>query len=532
MIYDAKTLLNLQRKTGCPRIPVTLELYGDFITPVEAARILAAHSSRIFLLESASHTGQRGRYSYIGYQPDLELILSEGLFTIRDADGNQLDQFFTTRPEEALREIIRPYKTPKIEGLPGFTGGLCGYFAYEYLRYDEPDLVFKNYDNTRHRDMDLMLFNSLVIFDHFTQKIILLTGIVADEPDFSRPAKAGKPENEPTASKFLAHKAGDEKNLSLSSQLEKLEKQRQKAQERLQAMKELLESKEKKQFEPLLLHHPLTPLYDYETYCAKVEKARCYIREGDIFQAVFSNPMQAPACGSLFDTYRQLRSSSPSPYMFYLCGEDIEIAGASPETLVRVEDRNVFTCPLAGTRKRGATPEEDARLKEELLADEKELAEHNMLVDLGRNDLGRICQSGSVQVSRYMDVLPFASVMHIGSQVQGVLEQGRDALDSIGAILPAGTLSGAPKFRACQIIEELEQSRRGVYGGAIGHIDFTGGLDLCIGIRLACKQNGVLCVRSGGGIVFDSSPEAEYQERTSKARAIVSAVMAAQGGLE
>jgi len=236
--------------------------------------------------------------------------------------------------------------------------------------------------------------------------------------------------------------------------------------------------------------------------------------------------------GSLLDVYRVLRTTNPSPYMFYFSGSDIEVAGASPETLVKLKDGVLHTFPLAGTRPRGRTDEEDRRLERELLSDEKELAEHNMLVDLGRNDIGKVSEFGSVKVEKYMEIERFSHVMHIGSTVKGEIRSDMDALDAIEAVLPAGTLSGAPKLMACSIIDELEDCKRGIYGGAIGYIDLTGNMDVCIGIRIAYRKNGKVFVRSGAGIVADSVPENEYRECMNKARAVVEAVRTAAGGLE
>jgi anthranilate synthase component 1 len=263
-----------------------------------------------------------------------------------------------------------------------------------------------------------------------------------------------------------------------------------------------------------------------------VEKAKHYIHEGDIFQVVLSNRLEADFEGSLLDAYRVLRTTNPSPYMFYFSSDDIEIAGASPETLVKLEDGVLHTFPLAGTRPRGKTELEDAALEKDLLSDEKELAEHNMLVDLGRNDIGKISEFGSVAVEKYLSIERFSHVMHIGSTVRGQLMEGRTALDAIDAVLPAGTLSGAPKLRACEIIDELEDNKRGIYGGAIGYLDFTGNLDTCIAIRLAFQKNGKVFVRSGAGIVADSVPEKEYQECINKAAAVMDALKIAQGGEE
>ena len=274
------------------------------------------------------------------------------------------------------------------------------------------------------------------------------------------------------------------------------------------------------------------PLFDEEAYCDMVRKGKHYIKEGDIFQVVLSNRLEAQMEGSLLDAYRVLRTTNPSPYMFYFSGSDGEISGASPETLVKLEEGKLYTFPLAGTRRRGATPEEDDALEQELLADEKERAEHNMLVDLGRNDIGKISRIGTVEVEKYMSIERYSHVMHIGSTVGGMIREDKDALDAVDAILPAGTLSGAPKLRACEIINELENNKRGIYGGAIGYISFTGNLDTCIAIRLAFSKNGKVFVRSGAGIVADSVPENEYRECIQKAAAVRNAIEIAQTGLE
>ena len=273
----------------------------------------------------------------------------------------------------------------------------------------------------------------------------------------------------------------------------------------------------------------VTPLFEKQEFCDMVKKAKKYIYEGDIFQIVLSNRLSAPFEGSLLNTYRMLRTVNPSPYMFYFSGTDIEVAGASPETLVKLEDGVLHTFPLAGTRPRGKTEEEDKRLEAELLKDEKELAEHNMLVDLGRNDLGKISKFGTVSVEKLHSIERFSHVMHIGSTVRGEIRDDKDALDAIEAVLPAGTLSGAPKIRACQLIGELENNKRGIYGGAIGYIDFTGNMDTCIAIRIAYKKNGKVFVRSGAGIVADSDPEKEFEECMNKARASLTALTLAEG---
>ena len=272
----------------------------------------------------------------------------------------------------------------------------------------------------------------------------------------------------------------------------------------------------------------MTPLFDKDPYCDMVQRAKHYITEGDIFQIVLSNRLSAPFEGSLLNTYRMLRTINPSPYMFYFSGTDVEVAGASPETLVKLENGVLRTFPLAGTRPRGRNDAEDLALEQDLLKDEKELAEHNMLVDLGRNDLGRISRFGTVEVERLRTVERYSHVMHIGSAVRGEIREDCDALDAVGAVLPAGTLSGAPKIRACQLIGQLEGSKRGIYGGAVGYLSFQGDLDTCIAIRLAYRKGNTVYVRSGAGIVADSVPENEYQECLNNAAAVIRALKEAE----
>ena len=483
------------------RIPLMIELLSDSYTPIEVVRILKNVSYQCYLLESASQTETWGRYSFLGFNPRLEITCQDGKLSIKDNDGINkvlVEERQVTHPNEALREIISKYKTPKLEGFPTFTGGLVGYFSYDYIKYAEPKLNLRSNGADDFKDMDLMLFNEVIAFDNFKQKIYLITGILLDEA---------------TSQKALEEKYEEAHNNLLE-------------------IKYLLLNGEKKHFEPISLKSEITPKFTNEEYGQMVNRAKQYIKEGDIFQVVLSNPLSAKASGSLFDTYRLLRASNPSPYMFYFSSSDIEIAGASPETLVKVENGKVSTFPLAGTRPRGKSESEDKALERELLADEKERAEHNMLVDLGRNDVGKISKLGSVFVEKYMGIERYSHVMHIGSTVVGELADNKDAIDAVDAILPAGTLSGAPKFRACQIIEELEQSKRGIYGGAIGYIDFTGNLDVCIAIRLVYKKNDVITIRSGAGIVYDSVPENEANECINKAKAVVNAVKEAEGGLE
>lgn len=463
-------------------LPVSCEILSDFTTPIETMRILKNVSTHCYMLESAWANDKWGRYTFLGFDPKLEITCMDGEMKA----GNI--RFQTDDPSGYLRQILADYKSPRFDYLPSFTGGLVGYFSYDYLGYSEPAVRCDVEDTEAFRDVDLMLFDKVIAFDNFRQKIVLIVNIPLDEPETGY----------------------------------------NKAVMELKQLVELLKSGEKKKEPGGHLLGEVTPLFEKDTYCGMVEKAKNYIREGDIFQIVLSNRLSAPFEGSLLDTYRVLRTINPSPYMFYFSGMDVEVAGASPETLVKLENGVLHTFPLAGTRPRGKTDEEDKVLEAELLADEKELAEHNMLVDLGRNDLGKISEFGTVEVEKFHSIERYSHVMHIGSTVRGEISKDHDALDAIEAVLPAGTLSGAPKIRACQLIGELENNKRGIYGGAIGYIDFTGNMDSCIAIRIAYKKNGKVFVRSGAGIVADSDPEKEFEECMNKAKAVVNALKLAK----
>ena len=459
-------------------VPVSCEILADVKTPIEVLRVLKNVSVHTYLLESVTEKESWGRYTFLGYNPKLCITCTNGKINI---DGKE---FFTKNPSAEIRKILANYKSPRLENLPTFTGGLVGYFAYDYICYSEPTLKNSVDDTENFQDVDLMLFDKVIAFDNFRQKIILIVNMP----------------------------------------LENLEENYKLAVAELEKMRQLILHGEKNIEPASKLTGEVTPLFDKEKYCTMVERAKNYIREGDIFQIVLSNRLAAPFEGSLLNTYRILRLINPSPYMFYFSGTDVEVAGASPETLVKLENGVLHTFPLAGTRPRGKNPAEDLQLEKELLSDEKELAEHNMLVDLGRNDLGKISKFSSVQVEKLHSVEKFSHVMHIGSIVRGEIRADFDALSAIEAVLPAGTLSGAPKIRACELIAELENNKRGIYGGAIGYIDFTGNLDTAIAIRIIYKKNGKIFVRSGAGIVADSVPEKEFEECLNKARACLAAL--------
>lgn len=384
-------------------------------------------------------------------------------------------------PKEALQTILETYRSPQIEELPTFTGGFVGYFSYEMIQYAEPKLKIKQSDIN---DCELMMFDKLIAFDQLHHKIYFITNVKAQD--------------------------GEEGY--------------QKAVLELDAFVETMRLTEPVPYEEPLPAPEFTCNLSEEEYCAMVEKTKHYIKEGDIFQGVISRRFEADYDGSLLNAYRVLRTTNPSPYMYYINMKEMQIAGTSPETMVKLTNGKLMTFPVAGTRKRGKDREEDLALEKELLADEKECAEHNMLVDLARNDIGKIAEYGSVRVEDYMAVHRFSQVMHIASTVTGKLAAYKTCGDTIEALLPAGTLSGAPKFRACEIIDELESVPRGVYGGAIGYLDFSGNLDVCIAIRTAVKKGKRIFVQAGAGIVADSIPENEYQECANKAGAVIEAI--------
>jgi anthranilate synthase component 1 len=459
-------------------IPVSTQILSDFTTPIEALRILKNASDHVYMLESAKADETWGRYTFLGFEPKMLITCKDGIMKAGDKTIE------TNDPSGEIRKIMAEYKSPRVEELPFFTGGLVGYFSFEYFGYSEPTIRCSLDDTDEFQDVDLMLFDKVIAFDNLSQKIYLIANI----------------------------------------KLNDIDNEYKRAESELKRIADLLKNGKKAEEPVSRLKGEIKPLFDKERFCQMVEDAKNYIREGDIFQIVLSNRLSAPFEGSLLDTYRMLRTINPSPYMFYFSGTDVEVAGASPETLVKLKDGILHTFPLAGTRKRGQTPKEDEELEAELLKDEKELAEHNMLVDLGRNDLGRISEFGSVEVEKLRSIERFSHVMHIGSTVRGKIRSDKDALSAIEAVMPAGTLSGAPKIRACELIGKLEGNKRGIYGGAIGYIDFNGNMDTCIAIRLVYKKGKTVFVRSGAGIVADSVPELEFEECMNKARASLRAL--------
>lgn len=458
-------------------VPVCKDILADDVTPILMLRKLAALDEQYFLLESVEG-GNLGRYSFLGYHPKLSVSCKNDVVKVKE---NGMVRIIHGKPKEALQSLLAQYRSPQIEGLPTFTGGLVGYFSYEMIQYAEPKLHIKQSDVN---DFELMMFDKLLAFDQVMHKLcIIVNARTADgEEGYNR------------------------------------------AVEEIDAFIETLRITEPIPYEQPPKAPEFTCNLSKEEYCSMVEKTKHYIKEGDIFQGVISRRFEAEYDGSLLNAYRVLRTTNPSPYMYYMQIKDMQIAGTSPETMVKLTNGKLMTFPVAGTRQRGKSIEEDQALEKELLADEKECAEHNMLVDLARNDLGRISEYGSVKVADYMAIHRFSKVMHIASTVVGDLAKGKTCGDTIEALLPAGTLSGAPKFRACEIIDELEPVARGVYGGAIGYMDFSGNLDVCIAIRTAVKKGKKVYVQAGAGIVADSIPENEYQECANKAGAVIEAI--------
>lgn len=462
-------------------IPIGMELLSDIKTTVEVLRTLKSSGKKTFLLESVEGGEKWGRYSFLGFDPKLTIKGIDGIVEIADKTGVQTSN---ENPIKVIKSIIEENKSPQLPEFPVFTGGLVGCIAYDFVKYFEPNLSFDNENPEKFEDFHLMLFDKIIAYDHLKQKMVLIVNIKTDDI---------------------------EKNyIDGVIQLKEIEA--------------LIKGSQLPKSFAGKLKSDFYTIFSKDYYCQMVEKTKDHIVQGDIFQAVISNRAEASFEGDLLPTYRILRTINPSPYMFYLDFSTMQIAGASPETLVSLKNGKLSTFPIAGSCPRGERPEEDEENIKALLKDEKELSEHDMLVDLGRNDLGKISEFGSVKVENYKQVLKFSHISHICSTVTGKMREGLDQLDAITAVLPAGTLSGAPKHRAIEIINELEGQKRGVYGGAVGYIDFSGNLDMCIAIRMAVKKNDKVYISAGAGIVADSMPEKEFVESNNKARAMFVAI--------
>lgn len=478
---DMEEAKKIARENDYKRIPISCEKDLKDKNPIDVLKILKNVSKYCYMFESNKNDRKSGRFTFLGFDPMLRLVCNNNEINVISGTDIAIK---IEKPGEYIQKLIDDNRSIKFDYLPPFTGGLMGYFSYDYIKYIEPTLKLYNKDEENFKDIDLMLFDKVIVFDHLFNKIILIAN-----------AKTNEIETE------------------YNNAIMELEK-----------ISSLIDNGKQQVIEKATLKSEIKPLFEKEEYCSMVNKAKEYIREGDIFQVVLSNRFEAEFQGSLLDVYIKLRTTNPSPYMFYIYSNDLEIIGASPETLVRLQDKVLHTYPLAGTRTRGRNMDEDRVLELDLLRDAKELAEHNMLVDLARNDLGKISEFGSVVVDQYMNIEKFSHVMHIGSTVTSKIKADKVAINIIDAILPAGTLSGAPKIRACEIINELENNKRGIYGGAIGYLDFNGNLDTCIAIRLAFKKNDKVFIHSGAGIVADSQPEKEYEECINKSKVVINSI--------
>ena len=473
-------------------VPVCREVMADLLTPVSAFLKIAENADNAFLLESVEGGERIARYSFLGKDPFLILRSRQGTtFVERFGQSEQRSESFLTM----LRELMAKYRSPCVRGLPRLTGGAVGYFGYDAATWFEPTLerAWDAHSKLSNADDDacFMLFDTVLAFDHVKHRILIIANAqIEDGCDLE-----------------ARYELAQAKIRFLEGEL-----QRHLSETSLDSVAELAVRSN-------------TTQGDFEQ---AVRRAKQYIKDGDIFQVVLSQRFETESVADPFTVYRALRYVNPSPYMYFIRMGKVSLVGSSPEMLVRVEGRRVETHPIAGTRPRGVTDHDDQELAKELIRNEKECAEHVMLVDLGRNDLGRVCEFGSVHVAEFMGLERYSHVMHLVSRVEGQLTNENDRLDALVACFPAGTVAGAPKIRAMEIIAELEPTRRGVYAGAIGYLDFSGHLDCCITIRTIVIQNGLAYVQAGAGIVADSDPTAEYRETCDKASALIRALEMAQ----
>jgi anthranilate synthase component 1 len=470
-------------------VPVCKQIMADLLTPVSAFLKIAEHSDYAFLLESVEGGEQVARYSFLGKDPFLIVRAADGVVTLeRSGTTTTSDEGFVS----TLRRVMTEFRSPSVPGLPRFTGGAVGFMGYDAVSWFEPVTLQAATESDPVVDQaGFMLFDTVLAFDHVQHRILIVAN-----------ARIGADDDLRSLYQFACAK------------IEFLERELERS----------LSRGEHPPAAPIDVRSNMTRR-EYENH---VRSAKESIAAGEIYQVVLSQRFEADLDADPFSVYRALRHVNPSPYMFFVRMAGVAMVGASPEMLVRVEGRKVETHPIAGTRPRGATPDDDLRLAEELKASEKERAEHVMLVDLGRNDLGRVCEFGSVRVPQFMALERYSHVMHLVSIVEGVLAPDRDRLDALVSCFPAGTVSGAPKIRAMELIASLEPSRRGAYGGAVGYLDFAGNLDFCITIRTVVMVGRRAMVQAGAGIVADSDPSAEFDETLDKARAMIGALNLAQ----
>ncbi|HXN21996.1 MAG TPA: anthranilate synthase component I [Candidatus Dormibacteraeota bacterium] len=486
---DYKSFCKLARSGNL--VPVYETVAADLLTPVSAYLKLASGARYAFLLESVEGGEKIARYTFVGANP-REVFRYAKDACVLESEGRLLWE--ECHPIEFLRNRMTRYRPVRLPGLPPFVGGAIGYFSYDMVRLTE-HLPARLKDDIGQYDAMMMFYLSVVAFDHVRQRIWIVSNV------HTNGAGSLRSKYDAAAREIATIRGALDKPLETSARPVK---------------------KKRKAKKPAQLR--VTANVSRGEYLASVRKAKQYIRAGDIFQVVLSQRFSARTDADPFEVYRALRALNPSPYMFFLRLGEISVVGSSPEMLVKVQGRDVFYRPIAGTRPRGRDEKEDQRLESELSSDPKERAEHIMLVDLGRNDLGRVCEYGSVHVEKLLTVERYSHVMHLVSSLHGRLRENVDCFDALMACFPAGTVSGAPKVRAMEIIEEMEQTRRGLYAGGILYLDFSGNLDSCIALRTMVAKNGMAHVQAGGGIVADSSPEGEYQESVNKARAVIVAL--------
>lgn len=486
MYYPTMAMMKAYEKKDYALIPLKKEMYSDLFTPIIMLKKLKSFSSHCFILESNEDAKNWGRYTFLGFSPKYEFTCKKGRMKFQGKYRECYD------PSGYLRKLLGQYKSMDVPGMPPLTGGLIGYFAYDYRQYADPSLWLDAEDDEKFKDVDVMLFDEIVCLDHYQQKVSIIVNVDIHHIDEDYPRKC----------------------------------------RRLDEIEAMLKMETMEVQDPLRIRSPFKPLYGKKAYSEMVEKGKQAIKGGDVSSLVLSNRIAAKCYGTLLDTYRILRVRHPSPYMFYFSSSSLEVAGASPETFVKLQDGIVTTFPIAGTRPRGKNDAEDAAYVEELRCDAQVLAEHEMQVALSRKDLSTICKPDSVGVIKNQDVLKHSKAMYIASEVRGEIREDRDALDAIETLLPAGTLSGVPKVRAYQLIHELEHQKRGLYGGAIGYLDFKGNMDTCIGLHLAYKKKDRVYVRSGASINGHSLPEKAYADSLKNAKTIFDVLQEAKGGID
>ncbi len=475
---------------GCTTVPVYKQILADLLTPVAAWVHLSQKAKYAFLLESVEKGNQYSRYSYVGINPQKILMHNNGKTTITE-NGKTID--IDTPFLTLLREIQSHYNMTKLPGIPSFTGGLVGYLGYETIAWVE-DIPIHDESDLDVPDSVFMLFEDMIAFDHLKGSALVISNVNVDSD-------------------------------------RDLKEQFDEAHERVDSIGESLHSDVEYQTPIRVEKSTVSSNFNQDVFESAVLKAKKHIVAGDIFQIVLSQRFKRKTSVGATTLYRALRTINPSPYMFHLKINNFDIIGASPELLVKVEDGTVEIRPIAGTRHRGVTEAEDQVLADDLMSDEKECAEHLMLLDLGRNDVGRVSEYGSVTIPENMKIENYSHVMHIVSDVKGKLAKDKDPFDALMSGFPAGTVTGAPKIRAMEIIHELEQERRDIYSGAVGFFDFTGNVNTCIAIRTMLLKDGSAYFQSGAGIVHDSDPTKEFEETVNKAKAIMAAIDFAENGL-